>query len=155
MQCPQSGPGLSTALLGTVACLCPLLFGVATLSVVEEPWRIYLMMDVLVVFVSYRPESFSLFFMWTLLRWDSLRSHKACRILAPWPGISLAPLALEGRVLTTGLPRKAWVFNKFYSASPRCWQHSFKEAHGVILWQALPSHSAFLTHHLFQLQLVF
>ena len=39
----------------------------AALSVVEDPWSIYLMMDVLVVFVSYRPESF-FFFMWTIIK---------------------------------------------------------------------------------------
>ena len=32
---------------------------------------------------------------------------EACGILAPWPGIKPAPPALEGRVLTTGLPRKS------------------------------------------------
>ena len=32
--------------------------------------------------------------------------HKACEILAPQPGIKLAPPALEDEVLTTGPPRK-------------------------------------------------
>ena len=32
---------------------------------------------------------------------------KACGILAPWPGIELAPLALKGKVLTTGLSGKS------------------------------------------------
>ena len=31
----------------------------------------------------------------------------ACEILAPWPGIELVPPALEGKVLTTGLPGKS------------------------------------------------
>ena len=31
---------------------------------------------------------------------------RACGILAPWPGIKHIPLALEGEVLTTGLPGK-------------------------------------------------
>ena len=35
---------------------------------------------------------------------------KACGILAPRPGVKLAPLALEGDVLTTGLPGKSHVF---------------------------------------------
>ena len=30
--------------------------------------------------------------------------YKACWILAPWPGIESTPLALEGKVLTTGPP---------------------------------------------------
>ena len=33
--------------------------------------------------------------------------REACGILAPWPGIEPAPPALEGRVLTTGLPGKS------------------------------------------------
>ena len=33
--------------------------------------------------------------------------HKACGILDPWPGIEPAPSALEGEVLTTGLPGKS------------------------------------------------
>ena len=32
--------------------------------------------------------------------------HKACGILAPWPGIEPALPALEGEVLTTGPPGK-------------------------------------------------
>ena len=32
---------------------------------------------------------------------------KACGILAPWPGIELAPPALKGKVLTTGLSGKS------------------------------------------------
>ena len=32
---------------------------------------------------------------------------EACGILAPWPGIKLSPLALEGEVLTTGPPGKS------------------------------------------------
>ena len=30
--------------------------------------------------------------------------HEACWILTPWPGIQSVPPALEGKVLTTGLP---------------------------------------------------
>ena len=33
--------------------------------------------------------------------------HETCGILAPWPGIKPAPDALEGEVLTTGLPGKS------------------------------------------------
>ena len=40
----------------------------------------------------------------------SFFSRKACRILAPWPGIEPAPPALEGEVLTTGLPGKSLQF---------------------------------------------
>ena len=36
--------------------------------------------------------------------------HKACGILASWPGIEPTPPALEGEVLTTGLPGKSWGF---------------------------------------------
>ena len=32
--------------------------------------------------------------------------HEACEILAPQPGIKPTPPALEGEVLTTGLPGK-------------------------------------------------
>ena len=32
---------------------------------------------------------------------------EACGIIAPQPGIELAPAALEGKVLTTGLPGKS------------------------------------------------
>ena len=34
---------------------------------------------------------------------------EACGILAPQPGIKLTPSALEGEVLTTGLPGKSLV----------------------------------------------
>ena len=37
---------------------------------------------------------------------------KACGVLAPWPGIELAPPALEGEVLTTGMPGKSLCFFK-------------------------------------------
>ena len=33
--------------------------------------------------------------------------HEACGILAPGPGIEPTPPALEGKVLTTGLPGKS------------------------------------------------
>ena len=36
-----------------------------------------------------------------------LFGHEACGVLAPWPGIELTFLALEGEVLTTGLPQKS------------------------------------------------
>ena len=32
---------------------------------------------------------------------------KACGILAPWPGIEPAPPALEGEIITIGLPGKS------------------------------------------------
>ena len=40
--------------------------------------------------------------------------QEACGILATWPGIEPTPLALEGEVLTTGLPGKvpSWKFLK-------------------------------------------
>ena len=37
--------------------------------------------------------------------------QKACRILVPWPGIELAPPALEGEVLTTGPLGKFLLFH--------------------------------------------
>ena len=43
---------------------------------------------------------------------------KACGILAPWPGIEHTPLALEGEVLTTGLPGKSL---KSYSSQKESW----------------------------------
>ena len=42
--------------------------------------------------------------------------HKACRILAPQPGIESAPPALEGEVLTTGPPGKSLVIHLKYSS---------------------------------------
>ena len=42
--------------------------------------------------------------------------HKACGILAPWPGIEAAPPASEGKVLTIGPPgkfRKQKILNKW------------------------------------------
>ena len=33
--------------------------------------------------------------------------HEACGVLAPWPGIEPKPPALEGEVLTMGLPMKS------------------------------------------------
>ena len=33
--------------------------------------------------------------------------HKACGILASWPGSEPSPPALQGKILTTGLPRKS------------------------------------------------
>ena len=35
--------------------------------------------------------------------------HEAWGILAPLPGIEPLPPALEGEVLTTGLPGKSWL----------------------------------------------
>ena len=37
--------------------------------------------------------------------------HEACGILATRPGIEPTPPALEGKVLTTGLPGKSWINN--------------------------------------------
>ena len=42
--------------------------------------------------------------------------REACGILAPRPGIEPAPLALEGEVLTTGLPRKSQNTSAFLRA---------------------------------------
>ena len=38
-------------------------------------------------------------------------SWDACGILGPWPGIEPTPPALEGKVLTTGLPGKSQHFS--------------------------------------------
>ena len=35
--------------------------------------------------------------------------HKACEILAPQPGFESTPPALEGKILTTGLPGKSFL----------------------------------------------
>jgi len=45
----------------------------------------------------------------TLLFWGGWGGwhHEACGILVPWPGIELMPPALEGKILTTGLPGKS------------------------------------------------
>ena len=47
-----------------------------------------------------------LFYLFTKKFWPN---PKACRILAPQPGIKPSLPALEGRVLTTGLPVKSFV----------------------------------------------
>jgi len=36
---------------------------------------------------------------------------EACGIITSWPGIRPAPLALEGKVLTTGPPGKSWDYS--------------------------------------------
>ena len=48
--------------------------------------------------------------------------HKACGILAPWPGIKPTPPALEGEVLTTGPPGKSLWF--WFLAKPTFNCHS-------------------------------
>ena len=53
------------------------------------------------VFIDFVRILFLFFFMFWFF------SHKAYGILAPWPGIEPEPLALEGKVLTTGLPGKS------------------------------------------------
>ena len=40
-----------------------------------------------------------LFLFYVLVFW--FFGHKACEVLAPWPGIEPAPSALEGKSLTT------------------------------------------------------
>ena len=40
--------------------------------------------------------------------------HKLCGILASWPEIKLAPLTLEGKVLTTGPPGKSLYFSEVW-----------------------------------------
>ena len=56
--------------------------------------------------LSQLPSFLSLFWIWihyniaSVLYWFS--GHKAYGILAAWPGIELAPLVLEGKVLSTG-----------------------------------------------------
>ena len=40
--------------------------------------------------------------------------HKLCGILASWPEIKLAPLTLDGKVLTTGLPGKSPYFSQVW-----------------------------------------
>ena len=39
-----------------------------------------------------------------------LALNESCGILAPWPGIESALLALEGEVLTNGLPGKSTLY---------------------------------------------
>ena len=62
---------------------------------------------------------------------------EAYGILSPWPGIELTPLAVEGEVLTTGLPGKSCL-----SVSCFTFHHSFPTTWGSrsCLWQGgLPS----------------
>ena len=42
------------------------------------------------------------FFFFFLMFW--FFGCKACEILAPWPGVKSTPHALDGKILTTGLP---------------------------------------------------
>ena len=50
--------------------------------------------------------------MWAILKFFiefvtiSFYGHKACRLLAPWPGIKPTPSASEGEALATGPPGK-------------------------------------------------
>ena len=44
-----------------------------------------------------------------LLFYILVLGHKVCGIFAPWAGIKPTPLALEGKVMTTGLPGKSYV----------------------------------------------
>ena len=59
----------------------------------------------------------TIFKVFNLLQYNShfLRflGHEVCGILVPWPGIELAPTALEGKVLTNGLPGKAPKYQYF------------------------------------------
>ena len=50
--------------------------------------------------------------------------HEACGILAPGPGIELAPPALEGEVLTTGPPGKSLgpVLDRVLVLAPKTWK---------------------------------
>ena len=45
-----------------------------------------------------------------LLFYVLVLGHEACGILASWPGVNLTPPASEGKVLTTGQPRKSLKF---------------------------------------------
>ena len=64
----------------------------------REPWEVFL--KVFIDFVTVLLLVLFLSFMFWFF------GPKACGILAPWPGIKPLPPALEGRVLTTRLPRK-------------------------------------------------
>ena len=50
-------------------------------------------------FIEFVTISF-LFYVWVF-------GHKACGTLSPWPGVKPAHPALEGGVLTTGVPGKS------------------------------------------------
>ena len=59
--------------------------------------------------------------MWTILKYIifynfmfGIFGHKACGILAPQPGIKSTLPALEGKLLTTGRPKKAQLNAKWF-----------------------------------------
>ena len=49
--------------------------------------------------------------------------HEACELFAPWSGIEPVPSALEGEVLTAGLPEKSWKLCLSYT-----WRQYFKRS---------------------------
>ena len=61
--------------------------------------------------------------------------HKACRILAPGPGIEPAPPELEGEVLTTGLPGKSENF-LLYTLATLIDQHCFNITFGQLILES-------------------
>ena len=55
-------------------------------------------MDNLKIFINFLQYGFLCF---------GIFGQETCGILAPWPGIKFTPAALEGEVITTGLPGKS------------------------------------------------
>ena len=64
------------------------------------PWGDYSFFPSLKSFIEYVKILILLFMFWFF-------RHEACGILTPQPGIEPAPSALEGKVLTPGLPGKS------------------------------------------------
>ena len=68
-----------------------------------------LMRTILKVFIEYFTIASSSFFScFVVVVFFFFFEHKACGILAPRLGIKSTPPALEGKVLTTGLPGKSY-----------------------------------------------
>ena len=59
---------------------------------------------------------------------------EACGILAPQPGMEHTPPALEGEVLTTGLPEKSWGAD-FYRSCTRILAVCTRKSQG--LWESI------------------
>ena len=65
--------------------------------------------------------------------------HEACGILAPWPGIEPTPPALEGEVLTTGLPGKS-PERRHFGPSPKIYSIASPAPH-FLGWDGWPGRS--------------
>ena len=76
---------------------------------------------------------------------------EACGLLAPWPGIELTPLALEGEVLTTGPPGKSSAYFLLFLLGLFCFSiFRFTDSFLYCLHFAIEPHSKVFISVLFQ-----